>query len=334
MTDALNIQSISGGMTNPGTAAAGGGARAGKVSMQDFHFTRTYDRVSPTLMQHCASGKHIPDAVITLRKSGDKAQVFYKVTLSDVMVTSYQLSGADALPMEAFSLNFAKVDWEYYSQDQKGQLSLAGKGSWDLKTNTGSVSGGTKAGTLGGATGPLRLPILNTTRPTGFFSGGARPRGLSSPAIFAKAAGIEGEAAQQGHEREIEIASFQMGMANQGTAAFGGGGGAGKVTFQDISIAKMLDKASSGLMLACASGKHIPQITITFVRRGEKPQDYLTVTLSDVLISGYSTSAGGDVPMESLSLNFTKVEFKNVGMGPTGQTAPGGVFTYDLKSAP
>jgi type VI secretion system secreted protein Hcp len=45
------------------------------------------------------------------------------------------------------------------------------------------------------------------------------------------------------------------------------------------------------------------------VRKADKP--YLTITLSDVLVSSYQEgNGGGGKPTESISLNFTKIEFK------------------------
>jgi type VI secretion system secreted protein Hcp len=46
------------------------------------------------------------------------------------------------------------------------------------------------------------------------------------------------------------------------------------------------------------------------------------------MISGYSVSSGGDRPMESLSLNFTKIELKM----PSAAEKQGAV-TYDLATA-
>lgn len=39
----------------------------GKVSMQEFHFAPKIDKSSPNLMGACATGKHIPNATITVR---------------------------------------------------------------------------------------------------------------------------------------------------------------------------------------------------------------------------------------------------------------------------
>src|SRR5204862_82745 len=73
-------------------AAAGGGA--GKVSMQDFHFTMPVNKASPALFLACAQGDHIKNAILTCRKAGKKQQEFMKVTMSDVLVSLFQIGGA------------------------------------------------------------------------------------------------------------------------------------------------------------------------------------------------------------------------------------------------
>jgi type VI secretion system secreted protein Hcp len=46
-------------------------------------------------------------------------------------------------------------------------------------------------------------------------------------------------------------------MSQSGTTHTGSGGGAGKVSVQDISVTKWVDKASPILIQKCAQGSHI-----------------------------------------------------------------------------
>jgi type VI secretion system secreted protein Hcp len=93
-------------------------------------------------------------------------------------------------------------------------------------------------------------------------------------------------------------------------ASRGAGGGAGKPKFGDMHIVKTVDKATPLLLKACASGTHFPSVTLVVRKAGGDPK--LTVTMDDVVISSYQTggSSGGERPTESLSLNFTKIEFQ------------------------
>jgi type VI secretion system secreted protein Hcp len=129
--------------------------------------------------------------------------------------------------------------------------------------------------------------------------------------MFLKLGDIKGESMDSAHKEEIDIHSLQWGMAQSGSMHQGGGGGAGKVTMQNLSLNKSLDKASPNLMMACSSGKHYPEATLT-VRKagGSAPVEYMIITLKEVMIASYQTDAGsGDETLrEHIELNFGKVE--------------------------
>lgn len=147
-------------------------------------------------------------------------------------------------------------------------------------------------------------------------------------AIFIKFDGIDGESNDANHGKWIEILSWSWGASNAGAA--GGGTGAGKVSMQDFHFTCAVSKASPKLFLACATGEHIPAVSLVFTRTlaDGKPVAYYQVTLSDVLVSSL---AGGrdegtpnrltDRPVEKVSLNFSKIEFKYLPYDDSG--APG-----------
>jgi type VI secretion system secreted protein Hcp len=91
-------------------------------------------------MLACAQGDHIKSAILTCRKAGKDQQEFLKVTMSDVLVSSYQTggSGGDVIPTDQISLNFAKIEHEYKEQDNTGKVTGSVKKQFDLK----SVKGG------------------------------------------------------------------------------------------------------------------------------------------------------------------------------------------------
>jgi type VI secretion system secreted protein Hcp len=135
-TGEIDIESFSWGETQSGTFAVGGGGGAGKVSMQDFHFTMPVNKASPALFLACAQGDYIKNATLTCRKAGKKQQEFLKVTFSDILVSSYQTGGsggADVLPTDQISLNFAKIEVEYKEYDATGKLVGSIKKWFDLK---------------------------------------------------------------------------------------------------------------------------------------------------------------------------------------------------------
>jgi type VI secretion system secreted protein Hcp len=116
--------------------------------------------------------------------------------------------------------------------------------------------------------------------------------------------------------------------------AYGSGGGAGKVSMQDFSFSMRNGKASPNIMLACASGKHIKSAVLTCRKAGGEQEEYLTFTLSDCLISSFQTggSGGGDVPIESVSLNFAKVEMQYKPQDAAGSLGSLVKTGWDLKT--
>ena len=136
-TNEIDVQSWSWGETQTGTFAGGGGGGAGKVSMQDFHFTMTVNKATPKLMLACATGQHIGKAVLACRKAGGEQQEYMIVTMSDLLVSSYQTGGSqgDLVPVDQISLNFSKIEIEYKPQTQKGAVSGPVKVGYDLKLN-------------------------------------------------------------------------------------------------------------------------------------------------------------------------------------------------------
>lgn len=133
----LQISSWSWGMTNAGSNVKGTGAGSGKVAMQDFHFTVERSKASPTLFKFCASGKHIKNAVLTLRRAGETPQDYEKWTFTDLLISSFQTggSGGDILPIDQISFNYGKVEFGYKAQKEDGTLDSEVKHGFDLKTN-------------------------------------------------------------------------------------------------------------------------------------------------------------------------------------------------------
>lgn len=152
--------------------------------------------------------------------------------------------------------------------------------------------------------------------------------------MFLKIDGIKGESKDDKHKDEIHIESFSWGAMNQGSQGVGGGGGAGKVNVQDFNFVKYVDRSSPDLFLACAGGKHIPTANFVVRKAGEKPLEYLKIKLSDILISSiqHGGSGGGDQLMESLSINFAKIEVEYTPQDAKGVGGGAAKAGWDVKA--
>jgi type VI secretion system secreted protein Hcp len=131
---------------------------------------------------------------------------------------------------------------------------------------------------------------------------------------------------------DIDVLAWSWGASNSGSFHTGGGGGAGKASFQDISFTKYLDKASPAILIALAKGSHIPTAKLLVRKAGEGQQKYLEITMTNVLVTSVSTggSGGEDRLTENVTLNFAEVKFEYFLQNEKGATASGGVFNWDI----
>lgn len=133
----IDILAWSWGMSQSGTMHMGGGGGGGKASFQDISCTTYYEKSTPKLMQLCSNGGHIASGTLTVRKAGGKQETTITYKMTDIIVTSVSTGGSggeDRLTTN-FSLNFAKVETEYFEQKQDGGLEPAVKFGYDIQKN-------------------------------------------------------------------------------------------------------------------------------------------------------------------------------------------------------
>lgn len=134
----IDIESFSWGMTQSGTTHSATGSGSAKVSVGDIHIVKHVDKSSPTLIQYCTLGKHIPKGTLIVRKAGGDSQVEYmKLELKDIMITSYQTGGAGANERitESLSLNFAEYKVVYTEQKADGSAGAAPEFAYNIAQN-------------------------------------------------------------------------------------------------------------------------------------------------------------------------------------------------------
>jgi type VI secretion system secreted protein Hcp len=120
---AIEIESFSWGCTNSGASA----------KTINFTLGKRIDKSSPLLMLACAKGNHIPQAIITVRKtnaSGGKTD-YYQVTLTDILVSSYQTTASgggggaggttNTQPVDQISFKYEKIRWTYTRLGETGE---------------------------------------------------------------------------------------------------------------------------------------------------------------------------------------------------------------------
>ena len=147
---------------------------------------------------------------------------------------------------------------------------------------------------------------------------------------FLKLGDIKGEATDEGHKDWIIINSMSAPI-NRSIAA-----GAkdqqrarGETTLGDIVTVRQLDKSSTKLAEACASGKFFPEAEIHFCSTlNGKQEPFLKYKIKDVIITSYGfhgVASNDPMPSEEVTLAFTEVEWTYIVVDPKTGKATGNV---------
>ena len=146
---------------------------------------------------------------------------------------------------------------------------------------------------------------------------------------------FKGESNDDKYKDKIEIMSFSLGVSNSGSGAVGGGSGVSKASFSDMSVHKYVDKSSPNFFLSCANGSHIDKAIVHVRKAGEKPQEYLTITMEEVFVSSFNHggSDGAGLPVENITLNFSKIEFKYSPQKADGSLDAANPKGWDVKAS-
>jgi len=151
--DAIRVGVHNYGKTGSGT----GGAGAGRVRPEDFHFRALPSKASPNLMLYCCSGQTITNAKLTIRVAGKDQQERIVYTMTNVLISSYrsglgfdvsetpegfdwsieggQTATDDWVQYDYFSLNYATLQMAYSAQKPDGTVEGALTKGWNFTTN-------------------------------------------------------------------------------------------------------------------------------------------------------------------------------------------------------
>jgi type VI secretion system secreted protein Hcp len=153
--------------------------------------------------------------------------------------------------------------------------------------------------------------------------------------IYMQYGDIKGDVTAEGHKEWVEVGSFQWGVGRGISSPVGGSKDreSSAPSVSEITVTKTQDIASPKLLEAACVGEGV-KVKLDFTKTDKgKLETYIEVTLEECMISGFSMSSGGDRPIETLSLNFTKIEYRFTPMGTDGKPGSPETFKYDLGEA-
>ena len=126
-TDCIDILSYSWGVSNTSTYGAGASgmeAKAGRADFQELSIMKVLDKTSPLLFDHCVTGNILPTIDLFYDKPvGDSQADYFKIELTDALITSVQLSGSSENPTESVSFAYQKIVVAYNPEGDDGTLS-------------------------------------------------------------------------------------------------------------------------------------------------------------------------------------------------------------------
>jgi type VI secretion system secreted protein Hcp len=150
--------------------------------------------------------------------------------------------------------------------------------------------------------------------------------------LFLHIAGITGDSNDAHHPNEIELESYRWGVRH-GAAALGGGGATSKPAFSDLTVTAATSVASPVLFLSCAAGTHHHDATLTATHGSGTGDDFLAVSLTEVLVTSFEQSATADLgPTDTFTLAFSKVKVSYRRQSPLGVLEPPVETGWDVKA--
>ncbi|WP_432723265.1 Hcp family type VI secretion system effector [Jeongeupia wiesaeckerbachi] len=149
---------------------------------------------------------------------------------------------------------------------------------------------------------------------------------------------IKGECTLEGYTDKIELMSYSHNVAMQVTNDVSNTERtSGKPHIGEFTVTKFADAATPSLNQYCCSGKSLPTVIITVGRNAAesdgKIMPFITYTLTNVVFSNVSVSGGaGGKPVETLSLNFTKIKWDLTTQKSDGAKKGSAATTWDLAA--
>lgn len=149
----------------------------------------------------------------------------------------------------------------------------------------------------------------------------------------ARAGLIKGESVAMGHADEITVRGWHWGMASNSDGAIRSNADTAapaRRAFRQLVVEKDFDRASTGLMSACANNDKVKQVILTMRKAGDRQQDFLTIKLTGGTLQeiDHVADATGNV-RERLTFAFAHVDVEYRVQLANGQVGAATTFNAD-----
>ncbi|MDH4259948.1 MAG: tandem-95 repeat protein [Gammaproteobacteria bacterium] len=301
----LRLEGFSMGLSNSGSATAGGGAGAGMVTASDVSSLLGSSRALVELTAALAAGQHLKGVEIEAYVPGLKSGLVDQYYFEDVLVSSLQTSGNAFSTANSLSFDFAKFNHGHVEFDANtGAVKSTSEAGFDFANNVSFTGGPSVAGDALKA--KQDLEALPTDVQLQYY------------VTFDGAPGW------------LELDSFSMGLSQSGGLVVGGGGGAGKVSASEVVLALGSSRQILDLTDGVTMGQHFKFLEVeAYQSGGGKPQLVDQYYFEDVLVTGLSTV---NATSNQVSLDYAKFSHGHLEYSGTGTSLGSSSAGWDLLS--
>jgi len=138
---------------------------------------------------------------------------------------------------------------------------------------------------------------------------------MSVADFLLKLDGIEGECQDLKHQGELQISTYRRGRTSP--REVGSGRPSGEAIWDDAQFTMRVDKSFPKLLQACGQNQILKKVVLTCRKAGgagssgQPGQEYLIVTLTDVMISSCRLHGSPDAdpnPVVEFSMNYATIQ--------------------------
>ena len=134
--------------------------------------------------------------------------------------------------------------------------------------------------------------------------------------MFLEIDGVQGDSADDGHKKWIEVESYSHNISQPSGGAMSAQGvhAGGRADHADFTVVKRLDSASPLLAQHCCTGKHIPQIKFELCRAMGEKTVFMVYTFRDVMVASISPTGTADgedpIPEEEIAFRYGEIQWE------------------------
>ena len=106
-----------------GEGASGHEAKSGRAHVSDLSVRKVADKTTPLLFDHCVTGDILKTVTLYYDKPvKDQQEDYFKLELTDAVITSISLDGSKEHPTESLTFAFQKICVCYAAEKDDGTL--------------------------------------------------------------------------------------------------------------------------------------------------------------------------------------------------------------------